>query len=77
MLTDEDRTILEFERGWWLEPGPKDQAIELSLGLPAAVYYDRLLAIIAMAESYRVDPLTVTRVRSMIEPDPAGEAAVS
>lgn len=77
MLNDEDRTILEFERGWWLQPGPKDQAIEFSLGLSAAVYYDRLLAIVAMAESFRIDPLTVARVRSMIELDPAHEAAVS
>jgi hypothetical protein len=77
MLSDEDRIILEFERGWWLEPGPKDQAIEFSLGLSAAAYYDRLLSIIGMSESFRVDPLTVARVRSMIEPDPTEETAVS
>lgn len=77
MLSDEDRTILEFEQGWWHEPGPKDQAIEFSLGLSAAAYYDRLLSIIAMSESFRVDPLTVARVRSMIESDSAEETAVS
>jgi hypothetical protein len=77
MLSDEDRTILEFEQGWWLEPGPKDQAIEFSLGLSAAAYYDRLLSIIAMRESLRLDPLTVARVRSMIEADPTPETAMS
>ena len=77
MLNDEDRAILEFEQGWWLESGPKDQAIEFGLGLAAAIYYERLLAIVALAESYRVDPLTVARVRSMIEAAPAEETAVS
>lgn len=77
MLSDEDRTILEFEQGWWLEPGPKDQAIEFSLGLSAALYYDRLLAIVALADSVRVDPLTVARVRSMIEVDATEETAAS
>jgi hypothetical protein len=76
MLNDEDRIILEFEQGWWLEPGPKDQAIEFSLGISAAAYYDRLLSIIALSESSRVDPLTVARVRSMIEPDQAKDTAV-
>ena len=77
MLSDEDRTILEFEQSWWLEPGPKDQAIEFSLGLSAALYYDRLLAIVALADSVRVDPLTVARVRSMIEVDATEETAAS
>jgi hypothetical protein len=77
MLNDEDRIILEFEQGWWLEPGPKDQAIEFSLGISAAAYYDRLLSIIALSESSRVDPLTVARVRSMIEPDQAKDTAAS
>jgi hypothetical protein len=74
MLSDEDRTILDFERGWWLEPGPKDQAIEFTLGLPASVYYERLIGIVAMAESVLVDPLTVARIRAMTLPEPIGEA---
>jgi hypothetical protein len=75
MLSDGDRTILEFERGWWLEHGPKDQAIEFALGLPAADYYERLLHLVFIPESARIDPLTVARVRSLIEPIPPGEAA--
>ncbi len=74
MLNDEDRTILEFERGWWQEPGPKDQAIEFTLGLPASVYYERLIEIVATADSARIDPLTVARVRALIQPDPVEEA---
>jgi hypothetical protein len=76
MLSDEDRTILEFERGWWLEPGPKDQAIEFTLGLSAAAYYERLLAVVSLAESSCVDPLTVARIRAMIQPTLAEEAAL-
>ncbi|MGA7096691.1 MAG: DUF3263 domain-containing protein [Acidimicrobiia bacterium] len=74
MLNEDDRAILEFERGWWLEPGPKDQAIEFSLGLTAEIYYERLLAIIARPAAAQIDPLTVARVRSMIQWDPIGEA---
>jgi hypothetical protein len=74
MLSDGDRCVLEFESGWWLEPGPKDQAIELRLGIPAAVYYERLIRIVTLPEAARLDPLTVARVRAMIEPDPAEEA---
>jgi Protein of unknown function (DUF3263) len=72
MLSAGDRSILEFERGWWLEPGPKDRAIELRLGLPASVYYEHLLRIVSLPEAYRFDPMTVARVTAMIEPD--GEA---
>jgi hypothetical protein len=27
-LSDRDRAILDFERSWWLEPGPKEVAIK-------------------------------------------------
>jgi hypothetical protein len=77
MLTAEDRSILEFERGWWLEPGPKDQAIELRLGLTAVVYYEHLIRIVSLPAASRFDPLTVARVTAMIERDPAAGEAVS
>jgi hypothetical protein len=68
MLSAEDRSILEFESRWWREPGPKDQAIEHRLGLSAATYYERLIAIVFSPEARKLDPLTVARVRAMIEP---------
>lgn len=77
MLSGEDRSILEFERGWWLESGPKDQAIELRLGLPASVYYENLIRIVSLPEAARFDPLTVARVTAMIEPDRDAREAVS
>lgn len=77
MLSDEDRVILDFERGWWLEPGPKDQAVEFGLGLTASDYYEHLIRIVGLPEAARHDPLTVGRVRRMIETRTAEEAAVS
>jgi hypothetical protein len=67
MLSAEDRSILEFESRWWLEPGPKEQAIEHRLGVDAATYYERLLVIVSAPEARRLDPLTVSRVQAMIE----------
>lgn len=76
MLSDGDRSILDFERGWWLEPGPKDQAIEQSLGLTAGAYYEHLIRIVGLPEAARFDPLTVARVKAMIEPDRKNLVAV-
>jgi Protein of unknown function (DUF3263) len=76
MLSGEDRSILEFERGWWLEPGPKDQAIEYRLGLPASDYYEHLIRIVSLPEATRFDPLTVARVSAMIESDRVAREAV-
>jgi hypothetical protein len=77
MLSAGDRSILEFERGWWLEPGPKDRAIEFFLGLPASAYYEHLLRIVSLPEASRFDPLTVARVSAIIEAVPGAEAVVS
>lgn len=76
MLNCDDRAILDFERGWWLEPGPKDQAIEWSLGLSSFVYYESLRRIVFDGAASAYDPLTVKRVRSLIEVFGEGELAV-
>lgn len=67
MLNEEDRAILDFERGFWREPGPKDEAIEMSLGLTADVYYERLRALVVGAAALAYDPLTTKRVLAIIE----------
>lgn len=67
MLSDEDRAILDFERAAWRQPGPKDQAIEMSLGLSAAEYYERLRAVVAGGAALAYDPLTTKRVLTIIE----------
>ncbi len=76
MLSSDDRAILDFERGWWLEPGPKDQAIEWSLGLSSFAYYESLRRIVLDCAASAYDPLTVKRVRSLIELSNEGELAV-
>ena len=67
MLTEEERAILDFERAAWSEPGPKDQAIEMSLGLTAAEYYERLRSLVLRAAALAYDPLTTKRVLAIIE----------
>ena len=41
-LSERDRAILDFERTWWTEPGPKDAAIRTRFGVSPTRYY-RLL----------------------------------
>jgi hypothetical protein len=77
MFNEEDRAILDFERTWWREPGPKDQAIELALGLTAEAYYARLLRIVGMPSALAYDPLTIKRVLTLVEGSPSSELAVS
>lgn len=67
MLSSEDLAILDFERWWLAETGPKDVAIEFGLGLTAADYYQRLLTLLGTSEALAYDPFTVGRVRCMIE----------
>lgn len=67
MLSAEDRAILDFERAAWREPGPKDQAIEMRLGLTAADYYERLRTLVVGSAALAYDPLTTKRVLSVIE----------
>lgn len=76
MLSIEERAVLDFEGSWWLEPGPKDQAIEFSLGLAAADYYEVLLALIERPEAMQHDPLTVKRVLSLIQTADVAAAGV-
>lgn len=76
MLSEEDRAILDFERASWREPGPKDQAIEMVLGLTARAYYDRLRHIAAEPAALAYDPLTAKRVLSLIEVPHESELAV-
>lgn len=65
MLSDDDRRILDFERTWWLLPGPKDRAITDDLGIPSAEYYRRLRELVTDPDAYAYDPLTVRRLRRL------------
>jgi hypothetical protein len=64
-LTDRDRAILDFERTWWSQPGPKAAGIQSRLGLSPARYYQLLSALIGSADAAAYDPLVVRRLRKM------------
>jgi hypothetical protein len=66
MLTLSDREILDFERGWFLHPEPKDRTIVEVLGLSPTDYYGRLRELLALPEAAAYDPLTVRRLRRMV-----------
>jgi len=62
-LSDRERAILDFERGWWTRPGPKEAAIRAELGVSATRYYEILRTLVDRPEAFEYDPLTVSRVR--------------
>jgi len=76
MLTREEQAILDFERAWWIEPGPKDQAIEFVLGLAARIYYEELLRLLNNSSAFEYDPLTIKRVRALVGEPVGRELAV-
>lgn len=64
-LTDRERAILDFERTWWSEPGPKAAAIKDRFGLSAARYYQLLGGLVGSSAAEAYDPLVVRRLRKL------------
>jgi hypothetical protein len=62
-LTDRDRAILDFERTWWTEAGPKDTAIRERFELSGTRYYQLLTELLDDADALAYDPLLVRRLR--------------
>jgi hypothetical protein len=62
-LSERDRAILDFERVWWREPGPKDLAIRRRFALSPARYYQVLGLLLESHEAAQYDPLVVRRLR--------------
>jgi hypothetical protein len=62
-LTDRDREILDFERSWWTEPGPKDTAIRARFELSGTRYYQLLTELVDDPDALAYDPLLVRRLR--------------
>ncbi|CAN5768863.1 hypothetical protein BH23ACT4_BH23ACT4_06360 [soil metagenome] len=72
MFDDMDRAVLDYERAWANQTGPKDRSIEMDLGLTAEAYYSRLRGLITDSRATTYDPMTVRRLRRIIEtPGPA------
>jgi hypothetical protein len=66
-LTDRDRAILDFERRWWTEAGPKDTAIRDRFELSGTRYYQLLTELLDDPEALDYDPLLIRRLRRMRE----------
>lgn len=64
-LSDRDRAILDFERSWWLEPGPKELAIRARFDLSPTRYYQVLNELLESSDAAAYDPLVVRRLRRM------------
>ncbi|MEX0668073.1 MAG: DUF3263 domain-containing protein [Acidimicrobiia bacterium] len=67
MLDQFSRALLDFERGWWQLPGPKDEMIFELLGCSSAEYYRALVGLLEDPAAHRYDPLTVRRLRRLRE----------
>ena len=55
-MTDRDRAILDFERGWWLLPSSKAAAIRDRLDLSPTRYYQVLNRLIDDPDAARLRP---------------------
>lgn len=64
-LTERDKAILDFERSWWAEPGPKEAAIRERFELSTTRYYQLLNELIDADEAVEHDPLLVRRLRRL------------
>ena len=62
-ISRRDQSVLDFERSWWLIPGPKDRAIKEHLSMSATQYYRLLRRLADDQEAEEYDPLTVRRLR--------------
>ena len=64
-LSDRDKAILDFERGWWRLPGPKEVAIRERFDLSATRYYELLSSLLESPAALEYDPLVVRRLRRL------------
>ena len=62
-LSARDRAILDFERTWRHQPGPKEVAIRRHLDISPSRYYALLNALLDEAAALSYDPLTVKRAQ--------------
>jgi len=62
-LTERDKAILDFERTWWTEAGPKDTAVRERFELSGTRYYQLLTELIDDGDALEYDPLLIRRLR--------------
>jgi Protein of unknown function (DUF3263) len=66
-LLPRDRDILDFERRWWQQQGPKERAVRERFGFSAARYQQLLNRAIDLPEALAYDPMLVRRLRRLRE----------
>lgn len=64
-LTDLERDVLTFERGWWKYAGAKATGIRERFGLSEVRYYQLLHDLIDRPEALQHDPQLVLRLRRL------------
>lgn len=64
-LSDEERAVIDFERGWFLQQAQatKQEAIRSSLHLSPTRYYALLESLVDSREALAYDPLLIRRLR--------------
>jgi hypothetical protein len=62
-LSARDRAILDFERTWRQQPGPKEVAIREHFEISPSRYYTLLSALLEDDDALSYDPLTVKRAQ--------------
>lgn len=61
-LTERDREILEFERGWWKYSGARESAIREKFDISSTRYFQLLNWLIDQPAALEADPVTVHRI---------------
>jgi hypothetical protein len=64
-LSPRDQAILDFERSWWTESGPKEAAIRQRFDLSPTRYYQVVNDLLDEPEALVYDPLVVRRLRRL------------
>ena len=64
-LTDREKAILDFERGWWTLDGAKDSLIRERFQCSAEAYYQELNAVLEHPGALDYDPLVVRRLHRL------------
>jgi len=64
-LSDQQASILAFERQWWRYAGAKEQAIRDEFGMSPTRYYQTLNTLLDSADAMAHDPALVKRLRRL------------
>lgn len=67
MLSETERAILDIESKTWLHQGTKEAQAGLATGLSPTRYYQALSALLDREDALAYAPVTVNRLRRMLE----------